>query len=332
MTRGAAAFSILLALIAVAGPAAATQWQVFPPSPSDEGIYEPSAIGQLPDGRVFLVQDEANSALATLTLDNKGRAVPVILDSRNIPKKHAALNDLEALAVDSDGMIYVLSSQSRNLSGKRTSNRQMFVRLRLNGGLLQATGRYKTLLKDMLAAYPALVPSAKSSFAKGRLGFNIEGLSFSGDGGALLIGLRGPVLGGGSLIAVLNNPKAVFDGQAPDFAPDLIRLDLDKGGIRALAYIPALDGFLISAQKSHRKSASHNPFQLWFWSGNQAANPRPVTIAGLDTRKTEGIAQIRRGGRDYLLLVSDDGDRAANVAAHYILLPMETVAASVKGR
>lgn len=332
MKCGATALIVLLALAGQSAPVAATEWHQFDPSLSGETVYEPSAISQLPDGRVFMVQDEAAAALVTLTLDNNERAIAVVLDSRNIPKKGSALNDLEALAVDSDGMIYVLSSQSRNLSGKRTTNRQMFVRLRLNGDLLQATGRYKTLLKDMLAAYPVLVPSAKSLFAKGRLGFNIEGLSFAGDGGALLIGLRAPVLGGGSLIAVLNNPKAVFDGQAPDFAPDLIRLDLDKGGIRALKYIPALDGFLISAQKSHRKSASHNPFQLWFWSGNQAANPRLVTIAGLDTRKTEGIAQIRRQGRDYLLLVSDDGGRAANIAAHYILLPMETVATSVKGR
>jgi uncharacterized protein DUF3616 len=332
MTRGTAALSILLALIAIAGPVAATQWQVFPPSPTGEGIYEPSAIGQLPDGRIFLVQDEADAALVVLSINTDDQAVPVILGPSSGPKKSNRLNDLEALAVGPDGRVFVLGSHSRNLSGKRPTNRKGFLSLQLNGRQIELTGQYKTLLKDLLARYPELAPSVKSTFAKGRAGFNIEGLAFSRDGGSFLIGLRGPVLGRDTLIAVLENPAAVFQGQSARFAQNLVRLDLGQDGIRALSFIAALDGFLISAQKSRRKSTSNAAFQLWFWSGDAKSAPVPVNIPGLELRKTEGIAQIRHRGGDYLMLVSDDGNRAAKRAAHYILLPMETVAAAVKGR
>jgi hypothetical protein len=67
-------------------------------------------------------------------------------------------------------------------------------------------------------------------------------------------GLRSPVLDGHAVLAALDNPSAIFDaGEAPALSPQLTLLDPDGNGLRALSWIPALDGYLLIG----RFSAAH---------------------------------------------------------------------------
>lgn len=74
-------------------------------------------------------------------------------------------------------------------------------------------------------------------------------------------------------LAALDNPSAVFDdGTAPAVASQLVLLDLGGDGLRALSWIPALDGYLLI------------------------------------------------GGRQMLVIVSDDGSRKEDRPARFLLL------------
>jgi hypothetical protein len=102
-------------------------------------------------------------------------------------------------------------------------------------------------------------------------------------------------------------------------------LDLDKGGIRAMSYVPWLERYLLVAQQAKKKDTSNRPFRLWQWDGPSGAAPRPLQIPNIDLRNTEGITPVRLGERDYLLLVSDDGNRTRNRPGHYLIVPREVL-------
>ncbi len=302
------------------------EWRSFPQSNAQPGVFEPSAIRQLPDGRLFVAQDEVRAAFGSFTLSHQGLAQQFSPTIKSNGQALPRLNDLEGLAQAPNGTLYAITSFSRTKAGKRRAARHRFVQVQLTAGAISGLTVYGDLLDDILAAYPALKQAEKSPYAKGRHGFNIEGLGFDKSGKTLMIGLRGPVLGKDSLILRLENPAEVFKGQPPRFSPNLIRLDLNKGGIRALSYIPALDMYLLVAQKANKKGASNTASNLWIWSGEPNEPPKQVDIPGLDLRNAEGITQIRHMDRAYVFLVSDDGDRTKARPAHYLMLPVERVA------
>jgi len=312
--------------IAQAVAAQPLEWHRFTQGKAQTGIFEPSAVRQLADGRLFVVQDEASAAFSTLTLSDQGLAQEFSPNTDALGKALPRLNDLEGLALGPNGALYAITSFSHMKSGKRPATRQIFAQVHITAGEITRLTVYDNLLGDIIAAYPALKSAKKSPFAKGRRGFNIEGLGFDRSGKNLLIGLRGPVLGKDSLILRLENPSGVFKGQPPRFSPDMIRLDLNKAGIRALSYIPALGVYLLVAQKANKKGASNLASHLWVWSGDPNSTPTRLDIPGLDLRNAEGITQIRHMDRDYIFLVSDDGDRAKARPAHYTMLPVSLVA------
>jgi hypothetical protein len=100
-------------------------------------------------------------------------------------------------------------------------------------------------------------------------------------------------------------------------------LDLGGDGIRSLAYLPALDGYLVisgpvASQQVH--------FQLWFWSGHPGAQARRVNVAGLPGfEHAEGVSPAVIDGRQRIILVSDDGSRKEGRDAHFLLLDAERV-------
>lgn len=312
-------------LLCLSLPANAAEWQSFPLYKNGAGIFEPSGIRQLPGGGFLVVQDEPSAALTRfiLTPETQAGGLEQVPPSGVLPN---ALNDLEGLAEAPDGTFFAITSFSRDRDGKKRKSRQRLLRLRLTGQQMTGFDIYQDLLDDILAAYPQLKGSVKSKNAKGREGFNIEGLCFDKEGKRLFIGLRGPVLGGDSLILVLENPNQLFEGGKPQFASEMIRLDLDKGGLRAMSFIPALNRYLLVAQKANRKTASNREFRLWEWGGPTDPTPKEIRLPGLSLRNAEGIAQIRHMDNIYVMMVSDDGDRRKGKAGHYLLVPVETIA------
>lgn len=306
---------------------------------SDSGspsVYEPSAVRQLADGRLLLVQDEANDPLVLLQFSQDLKSVTLqrpVLDERDRPfwklgraERPRGLEDLEGLAAGADDFLYAITSHSRTTSGKRRKSRERLVRVRLEGEQIHDYVVFGKLRKAILAAYPELKAAARSGYDKGRKGFNIEGLCSDPEQKRLLIGLRSPILDGRSMILIMENPAAVFENEAkPVFAAEPLRLGLGKGGIRAISYVPWLERYLLVTQQAKKKATSNRPFRLWLWEGSGGAAPRPLQIPDIDLRNTEGITPVRLGGRDYLLLISDDGNRNRDRPGHYLIVPREVL-------
>lgn len=311
------------------------EWQPLISQEGSPGIYEPSAVRQLLDGRLLLVQDESNDPLVLMQLAAEGHIEfqrPTLAPQDlpfwilGQPKPPRGLEDLEGLAASDDGYLYAITSHSRTESGNRRKSRERLARFRIEDGQIREYAVFGKLRKAILSAYPELKAAARSEHAKGRKGFNIEGLCWERGKNRLFIGLRSPILYGHSLILILENPVGLFlDGDAPVFAPEPILLDLDKGGIRAISYVPRLENYLLVTQRAKKRATSGKSFRLWSWSGQGNDPARPLQIPGLNLRNTEGITPVHHGGRDYLLLVSDDGNRAKELPGHYLLLPLDAL-------
>lgn len=283
------------------------------------GLYEPSAVQQLPDGRFLVAEDEKEHPFSLFRLDAGGAADVQPLDVSGLPK----LDDLEGLSLDPAGRVVAITSHSRQGDGEEKKSRHRLLRFRVEGGRAVEPSVVGDLKPALAAAHPVLAAAAASQAAKSAGGFNIEGLEMTPGGGRLLVGLRSPLENGRALVAAIANPQAMFDDGEPPRIGTLSRLDLAGDGVRALAWLPALAGYLVASGPVDR---SPRPFRLWWWAGPEGGVPRPVTLAQGGLARTEGLAPALVAGEPWLLLVSDDGDRKARVPAGYRLLPMDALA------
>jgi hypothetical protein len=175
------------------------------------------------------------------------------------------------------------------------------------------------LKRALTKAHPVLAAAAAIRDVKTAGGLNIEALEISPDQQRILIGFRSPLRDGRALVASVENPSAVFDSDAvPRIGPLLDELDLGGHGIRGLAYVPAVGGYLVIGGPTSREPAQ---FDLWLWSGHQGAPARRVTVAGLrGFERAEGVSPAILGGKERIVIVSDDGNREAGRFARYLVL------------
>ena len=285
------------------------------------GIYEPSAIVQMADGRFLVLEDEVEHPFSLLSFKSDGSVRSEGLEPGllNFFDNFWKLDDLEGIALDRAGYLYAITSHSRDGDGDEKKARDKLVRFRIDGDRVTDTCLAKGLKAALLAAHPVLATAAKLRDVKNEGGLNIEGLEISPDQQSLLIGLRSPLLDRRAIIVCLENPAAVFDGaDAPRISPALQTLDLDGHGIRGLCFFTALGGYLIISGPVARDTTH---FQLWFWNGLPAATARRVTVPGLPGfEHAEGICPARIDGEQKIIIVSDDGDRKARRCARYLLL------------
>ena len=233
-----------------------------------------------------------------------------------LKSKTGDIIDSSAL-LDDQGRIYVVTSHSRKENGKRSDMREQLARFALDGEQVVDFKVLRDLRKKISAQHKPLKDAAKIRDVKDDGGFNIEGLSFDAAKRYLLVGLRSPLAGSNALIAVLENPAAVFDqGEKPRISERLIELDLDGGGIRALSYDPHLGGFLIVSRKPEKS------FKLWLWSGEVDQPPQRLKVPGIKSlRRAEGVTPVRLNGRpEGILIVSDDGSGLRGKPGHYLFL------------
>lgn len=279
------------------------------------GIYEPSAIQQLPDGRFIIVEDEKEHpfSVATLRADGTTTTAPLLLDEA------MKLADLEGIAGDSAGNVYAITSHSRNNAGEEKASREKLVRFRVEGNRLVSPVVVKGLKAALTAAHPVLAQAAEVGDVKADGGLNIEALEMSPNGQRLMIGLRSPLSEEHALIASIENPAEVFElGATPRIAARLITLDLEGHGLRGMAYIPVLSGYLLISGPVAREQVQ---FRLWFWSGRQEDRPRRVSVPGLaGFEHAEGVSPATIDGRPYIVIVSDDGSREEGRPARFLLL------------
>ena len=284
------------------------------------GLYEPSAIQQLPDGRFLVVEDEKSHpfSLATIAADGQVHSTP-LLPPEGEDDSVWKLDDLEALAIDPAGWVYALTSHSRSESGEMKKARDKLVRFRVEGGRMAAPSLVRELKPALLAAHPVLAAAAEITEVKVEGGLNIEALEIGADGQRLFVGFRSPLIDGKAIIASVENPAAMFDaGEPPRMAPAVITLDLGGNGIRGMAWVPSLAGHLIISGPVGRQPV---PFQLWFWSGRTGEAARRVRVGGRQGfEHAEGVTPAVIDGQARIVIVSDDGSRADGRYAHYLLL------------
>lgn len=284
------------------------------------GIYEPSAVQQLPDGRLLIAEDEKSHPFSLLTLDPVGGATSTPLDLGDAGDVLGKLDDLEGLAADPAGNIYAITSHSRDGDGEEKRSREKLVRLRIEGDRVAEAKVFRGLKAALTAAHPLLAAAAAVRDVKVDGGLNVEALEITPDG-RLLIGFRSPLRDSRALLAMLNNPAQVVDADAaPAIDPTLEALDLGGDGLRGMSWVAALDGYLLISGPIARENVQ---FKLWFWAGrgHPARRVEVTGLAGLE--HAEGISPLRIGGQPWLIVVSDDGDRKAGRAARHVLIKPE---------
>lgn len=286
-----------------------------------EDIYEPSAVQQLPDGRLLVVEDEASRALNLLTIDETGMLVEDnALDVRMMRAFGRKLTDLEGLSIDETGLIYATTSHSLNSDGERKIDREQMLRFRISGtsvGEISTYGGLRDAIAGDTGLREAVLQDSEEHLDLTQL--NIEGLAYVRQSGHLYVGLRAPMAGTRGVIVVIENPAEMFTAQAaPRFGPPIL-LELQGGGIRALSYDPVLDAFLIV---NELEGYEGNRFsQLWRWNGNPATQPEPIALPDIiNLNNVESIDSILIDGVPRLLIMSDEGNEKKNEPARYMML------------
>ena len=288
------------------------------------GVHEPSAIQQLPDGRFLVVEDEVNHSLSICTLAPDGAIHCRALTPGWFEGNEAfwKLDDLEGLTLDASGHVLAITSHSRDGDGDEKKARDKLVRFRIEGDRVTDTRVVKGLKRALISAHPVLASAAAKLDVKTDGGLNIESLEMAPDGGRLLIGFRSPLMDGRAIIASVLNAQTMFDGEAlPHISPQLDTLDLDGHGLRSLSYVPALKGYVLISGPVAREQVQ---FRLWFWTGERGGAARPITVGSLPGfEHAEGVSPAQIGDRQCLILVSDDGSRDAGRFGRFLVIDLE---------
>jgi hypothetical protein len=283
-----------------------------------DGLFDASGAALLPDGRLMVVQDSRTVPIAFLRLEGD-RFVAETWTGESLRGRSGGaiteLVDLEEAVLSRDGLIYALSSHGRQAA-------ESFARFRLNGERMDGAAVFTGLKDAIEARHPVLARAAAPPGTDAP--FNLEGFTFDRHGTRALLGLRTPTIDNKSVVVALDNPAALFVNRAAPQIGELMLLDLDGDGIRGIAWLPKINGYLIAGRRERASAAGKRPFRLWFWSGEPNAKPRAVAIDGLKSmRRPEGIAHVVINGAERILLVSDEGNRAEGKLSEIALIAYE---------
>ncbi len=286
------------------------------------GFYEPSAIQQLPDGRFLIAEDEKKHAFSLVTLGAGGvhKHTPLSAGWFDGGDDFWNMDDLEGLALDGRGYCYAVTSHSRDEEGQTKKPRERLARFKIEKNRVGAPVVVGSLRRALVARHPVLAAAAEVAQVKSGGGLNIEALEITPDQ-RLLIGFRSPLQGASALIASVDNVAGVFEaGAVPQVSSVLHALDLGGQGIRGMAYVAALGGYLLISGPVSREKAA---FGLWFWSGQPGAPARRVTVPDLQgLAHAEGVCPAVMDGRQKIVIVSDDGDRKQGRYASFLVLEL----------
>ena len=285
------------------------------------GVYEPSAVQQLPDGRILIAEDEPNHAFSVLSIDKSGHLVEdEALDTRIITGFKRRLNDLEALARDNEGFIYALTSHSRNRKGQRSPDREHLMRFKIQGGDVLGLTSYNNLtqvLESDTKLHDLIRERTKAEVSFEEI--NIEGMAFDPVKKRLVLGFRDPEFNNMALVAFISNPKDVFEHNAKPEFDEVAVLDIGGGGIRSLNYDPVLKNYVIANEVKDETGEKFS--QLWTWSGNPTDEPHKISLPNLQhITNVEAVDSITVNGKPHMILMGDEGNASQKITAKYMLV------------
>ena len=285
------------------------------------GVYEPSAVQQLPDGRILIAEDEPNHAFSVLSIDKSGHLVEdEALDTRIITGFKRRLNDLEALARDNEGFIYALTSHSRNRKGQRSPDREHLMRFKIQGGDVLGLTSYNNLtqvLESDTKLHDLIRERTKAEVSFEEI--NIEGMAFDPVKKRLVLGFRDPEFNNMALVAFISNPKDVFEHNTKPEFDEVAVLDIGGGGIRSLNYDPVLKNYVIANEVKDETGEKFS--QLWTWSGNPTDEPHKISLPNLQhITNVEAVDSITVNGKPHMILMGDEGNASQKITAKYMLV------------
>lgn len=286
-----------------------------------KGIYEPSAVQQLPDGRILIVEDEPARAANIVTASSDGGLYENdSLDEQITRGLGRKLSDLEGLTRDPHGNIYAITSHSVNRSGQRRPDREHLLRFRITDSEVQSLKVYDGLIDTLQhsAEWKNLIRDKAGEPFDAR-NTNIEGLAFDPRNNLLMLGFRAPKFHHQDLVAYIDNPDDVFEKGIPPHFISVALLDLKGGGIRSMNYDPVLKSFVISNEFKDSSGIKHS--QLWKWSGRPTDQAQRIEVPNLNyIANVEAVDSVLIDGKPRLLLMGDEGNAKENRPAKYMLV------------
>jgi hypothetical protein len=226
--------------------------------------------------------------------------------------------DIEGAARLGDRIFWIGSHGRGGKQGNvRPTRRRLFaVRVHETDGEVRVeleTGYYASLVDDLLTAHeedPERWPGFDPADALGRGprepgGLNIEGLAATRDGRGLWLGFRNPLdEAGRALLLRVDNPVALLSGDDSAKFGEFRALDLDRRGIRSIAFVPELDRYyLVAGPASERGVGS----ALYRWSGLPGDHAELERNLDDLARSFVAEALFYDGDTEALQLLSDDG-------------------------
>ncbi len=257
--------------------------------------FEPSGVLWQPELLRYLVvsddtgfESEREHVPWLFTMDVGGRVDPDPLAVTGVEE----LNDVESLASDADGSVYLLASQSYSKSGNRKPSRTAFLRVDARGRAYTVTGELH--IAESLDAAAASLRS-RLGLEGGTRDLEIEGLAIRA--GAAYFGVKAPLdATGNAMIWRLPDVSDAFDAGRFDaerlevWARVPLRAQANDaevaGGIADLLFLP--DGTLLIATTPTSGGASSESGSIV-----HIAEPRPGLLA---PRRVHSFAGIRPEG------------------------------------
>lgn len=290
------------------------------------GLTEPSGVTFISDDRYLAVQDEIKKSAPFYRL--------TLVKDRLVAKKlktaiPTIVDDLEGIFYD-DPFVYAITSHSSS-----NRNRRRLIRFRLPESddacpiLEEASGsaHLKALVRSQID---------KKDWQEREGKFNIEGFALHNDGPEMFIGLRSPLINGKALVVMTRGIRSAFSPDNHSFTVSKpIKLDLKGGGIRAMAFIRDLGGYLLVSGRGDKtelrkfrckKSGGKDHFfLLWFWDGKSklrklACFPKYKSEKKKRKIQPEGISPALTPDRkNTILFVSDDGGEIKKNGRYWLL-------------
>ena len=292
-------------------------------------IGQASGVAQLAPGRFIIVDDRKNMFFQAILHDEDQLIASALKLDNSVS---FSLKDMEGVAKKpTDSWIYVITSYSDS----KKKRRRRLARFQIqkddticNMEKVENAEKLKDQIQSSLRKQFGFLPS--------KYEFDIEALSWAGDGQELLIGLRSPIIMGQAVIVRTRGIDQAFSGDGLTFSnKNITTLDLKGGCIRALAHIPDLDGYLLISGKGeevvddYEGEGEEKGSFLWFWNGKNSAKeilrfPK-TTNTPRDEIQPEGLCAVtfRNGTTKSVLIVSDDGDLGDDTPGKYWLLSPE---------
>jgi pSer/pThr/pTyr-binding forkhead associated (FHA) protein len=250
---------------------------------------------------VLFVPDSSKGDIAWMQLDDNGIQVGDIKPiSLNV-----SFEDPEALTYG-NSFFYLVTSQSNPNNGAQNA----IVRFEINPETRTLRGQPEIITDFRSFLLQNVTTIATSGAPDGRQGgLNIEGLAWDPNKERLLVGLRGPQIGGpggqAALVPIkLRDPRGKFTRENLKVdQPEVIVLSLGGQAVRDITYDPQLKSFLIIS--GVHEGGQRTDFGLWEWDGQ---SPTPIKLMTLeDEQKPEGVTSVTINGHSYAFVVGDAG-------------------------